>query len=184
MVHAQGLVVLTSHRILWHSREEGRALQAHLSHVAQVRKSRNPFKSSSRVHVFLHTAAAAAANHSNANDAAAKLDFLHGGARDRDDFLEQTKHLLDLRQWERVPLPPPPTAAQQQQPGGQPPTPGGGQQGAEAPAFTTRTAGVGGIIRRQENTRAAQDRLATEAFADLSTLMDKAREVVRGWVDG
>lgn len=117
----------------------------------------------SRVHVFLHDAPASHA-------AAVKLDFLHGGAKDRDDFLEQMKHLLGLRQWERVPLPPTTgPAAQQQQPG----------PGAEAPAFTTRTAGVGGIMRRQEHARAAQDRLATEAFADLSTLMDKAREVVR-----
>lgn len=124
------------------------------------------------MHVFLHAAA---------SDAAAKLDFVHS-SRDRDDFLEQIKHVLELRQWERAPLPAPapaPGGAPQQQPGqpGQPGTPGSGNPGGE-PVFTTRTAGVGGIIRRTEHTRAAQDKLATEAFEDLSALMGKAREVV------
>lgn len=127
------------------------------------------------MHVFLHTAA---------SDAAAKLDFVHS-SRDRDDFLEQIKHVLELRQWERAPLPSPSPAPapggapQQQQPGqrGQPGNPGSGNPGAE-PVFTTRTAGVGGIIRRAEHARAAQDRLAADAFADLSTLMGKAQEVV------
>lgn len=128
----------------------------------------------SRVHVFLHAAA---------SDAAAKLDFVHS-ARDRDDFLEQIKHVLELRQWERTPpLPAPSTASPaggQQQPGqpGQPSANPGTPGGGEAPAFTTRTAGVGGIIRRQEHARAAQDKLAMEAFADLTTLMGKARDVV------
>lgn len=52
MVHALGLVILTSHRIIWHSREEARALQAHLGQVAHVRKSRNFFKSSRCVYTL------------------------------------------------------------------------------------------------------------------------------------
>ncbi len=121
------------------------------------------------MHVFLHAAA---------SDAAAKLDFVQG-ARDRDDFLEQIKHVLDLRQWERAPLPVAVTHPQSSQQPQQPQQPGAAG-GGEGPLFTTRTAGVGGIIRRQEHARAAQDRLASEAFADLNTLMGKAREVVRG----
>lgn len=46
MVHPGGVVILTSHRIIWHARAEGRAFQAKLSMVAQARKSRNPFKPS------------------------------------------------------------------------------------------------------------------------------------------
>ena len=52
VVYAGGVVILTSHRIIWHSREggqgqgQGRAFQAHLSVVASARKSRNPFKPS------------------------------------------------------------------------------------------------------------------------------------------
>lgn len=51
-----GLVILTSHRIIWHAPGQGRALQAHLSAVAQARKSRNPFKPSKcvRACVGLH----------------------------------------------------------------------------------------------------------------------------------
>lgn len=46
MVQSGGVLILTSHRILWHARGEARALQAQLSLVAQARKSRNIFKPS------------------------------------------------------------------------------------------------------------------------------------------
>lgn len=49
VVHPGGVVILTSHRIIWHARAEGRAFQANLSMVAQARKSRNPFKPSTCV---------------------------------------------------------------------------------------------------------------------------------------
>lgn len=43
---------------------------------------------------------------------------------------------------------------------------------------TTSNAGIAGILRRQEANRKATAEIATEAFSDLKSLMDKAKEVV------
>lgn len=43
---------------------------------------------------------------------------------------------------------------------------------------TTSTAGIAGILRRQEANRKATAEIATEAFSDLKSLIDKAKEVV------
>ncbi|CAN0543607.1 unnamed protein product, partial [Ectocarpus sp. 8 AP-2014] len=50
---------------------------------------------------------------------------------------------------------------------------GGGGSGSRASA-----AGVAGILRRQEANRKATAEIATEAFSDLKSLIDKAKEVV------
>ncbi len=166
VVHQGGVVILTSHRIIWHCPTQARAYQGHLSKVAAARKSRNFFKPSSRVHVYLQGQEDA---HKGEGDPATKIDFVHGG---RDEFLDQIKYLLQMRDWEKVSA-----AAATATAGGATPG-GGGSEPAADPVFTTRKAGVGGIIRQQEHTRAAQDKLAAEAFSDLQALMSKAREVV------
>jgi len=162
VVHTGGLVILTSHRIIWHCQTQSRAYHGHLSKVVDARKSHNIFKPSSRVHLYLQ------GPDQHRDKPATKIDFVHGG---RDEFLAQVKTLLQMRDWEKVPA--------------SSPTSGSGRSPAAAaatasavPVFTARKAGVGGIIRRQENTRAAQDKLATEAFGDLQALMGRAREVV------
>jgi hypothetical protein len=48
------------------------------------------------------------------------------------------------------------------------------------PIFAASKAGITGIMRQQEKNRLMQDKLATEAFTDLQSLMGKAREVVSG----
>jgi ESCRT-II complex subunit VPS36 len=158
VVHQGGMVILTSHRIIWHCHTQSRAYQGHLSKVADARKSRNFFKPSSRVYLYLQ------GPDQHGDEPATKIDFVHGG---RDEFLEQVKTLLQMRDWEKVPAPTPTS-----NPGSSP------ALSAAESVFTTRKAGVGGIIRQQENTRAAQDKLAAEAFGDLQALMSKAREVV------
>ncbi|CAM9839574.1 unnamed protein product [Hapterophycus canaliculatus] len=51
---------------------------------------------------------------------------------------------------------------------------GGGGSGSSRAS----TAGVAGILRRQEANRKATAEIATEAFSDLKSLIDKAKEVV------
>lgn len=168
VVHQGGVVILTSHRIIWHCQTQSRALQGHLSKVADARKSRNFFKPSSRVHLFLQ------GPDKPGDEPATKIDFVHGG---RDEFLEQVRTLLQMRDWEKVPPPKPTQSPGDLTPLGSPALSAAAAAAAE-PVFTTRKAGVGGIIRQQETTRAAQDKLAAEAFSDLQALMGKAREVV------
>lgn len=163
VVHQGGMVILTSHRIIWHCQTQSRAYQGHLSKVADARKSRNFFKPSSRVHLYLQ------GPDQHGDEPATKIDFVQGG---RDEFLEQVKTLLHMRDWEKVPAPTPTS-----NPGSSPALSAAAAAAAE-PVFTTRKAGVGGIIREQVSTRAAQDKLAAEAFGDLNALMGKAREVV------
>ena len=53
VVYQGGLVILTSHRIIWHSRSESRAFHGHLSLVGNARKSFNLFKPSKWVPALL-----------------------------------------------------------------------------------------------------------------------------------
>ena len=46
-------------------------------------------------------------------------------------------------------------------------------------SFNTRGAGIGGLLRRQEEGRKADASLSQEAFADLDSLVNKARDMVR-----
>lgn len=59
--------------------------------------------------------------------------------------------------------------------GGQGVDGGGGGGGGSSRAST---AGIAGILRRQEANRKATAEIATEAFSDLKSLIDKAKEVV------
>lgn len=56
--------------------------------------------------------------------------------------------------------------------------PVGDRGGSVGGGFAASRAGVSGLIRRQEAQQRASCKLATEAFADLSTLMANAREVI------
>ncbi|EWM22448.1 vacuolar protein-sorting-associated protein 36 [Nannochloropsis gaditana] len=175
IVHRDGIVLLTSHRIIWHCQSQSRALHGHLSRVAEARTSRNIFKPSTRVHLYLQGKV-----QDLDSRPATKIEFAHGG---RDEFLKQVRSLLMMRDWEKPPpvklrLSPCAIEADGSTPASMPcSSPASPVQTVE-PVFTTRLAGVGGILRQQETARAAQDRLATEAFADLEALMSKAREVV------
>lgn len=54
----------------------------------------------------------------------------------------------------------------------------GGQGGEGGGGSRASTAGIAGILRRQEANRKATAEIATEAFSDLKSLIDKAKEVV------
>jgi len=55
---------------------------------------------------------------------------------------------------------------------------GGVGRGGGEVHFAVSKAGIGGIMRQQERARLQQEKLAAEAFADLESLMGKAKEVV------
>lgn len=52
------------------------------------------------------------------------------------------------------------------------------RRGSEGRVGATSNAGIAGILRRQEANRKATAEIATEAFSDLKSLIDKAKEVV------
>jgi EAP30/Vps36 family len=51
-------------------------------------------------------------------------------------------------------------------------------RGGDSNSMFNEGAGIAGILRRQEAARAATSQIASEAFSDLSSLMDKAKDVV------
>lgn len=53
-----------------------------------------------------------------------------------------------------------------------------GRRDSEGRGGATSNAGIAGILRRQEANRKATAEIATEAFSDLKSLIDKAKEVV------
>lgn len=95
IVHRDGIVLLTSHRIIWHCQSQSRALHGHLSRVAEARTSRNIFKPSTRVHLYLQGKV-----QDLDSRPATKIEFAHGG---RDEFLKQVRSLLMMRDWEKPP---------------------------------------------------------------------------------
>lgn len=151
-VYKNGVAILTSRRILWYQQPGGLVIEGHLSLVVNASKSRNFLKPSSRVHVFVK-----GQDGQRGEEAATKLEFHQGG---KEEFLEQLRYVLQMKEWERV-LPRPP----------------GQLQGGE-PVFTTSKAGISGILKQKELERRQEGKLAEEAFADLSSLMTKAKEVV------
>lgn len=79
----------------------------------------------------------------------------------RDEFIAHLNSALSRKAWVRE------TAAEVM-----------GRRAGEGNGGTTATAGIAGILRRQEANRKATAEIATEAFSDLKSLMDKAKEVV------
>lgn len=85
----------------------------------------------------------------------------------RDDFFSHLESALSRKAWVKE------TAAEimgRRAAGGDGQGGGGGSRAS--------TAGVAGILRRQEANRKATAEIATEAFSDLQSLIDKAKEVV------
>lgn len=79
----------------------------------------------------------------------------------RDEFFGQLESALSREAWVKE------TAAQIV-----------GRRASDGYGGTTSTAGIAGILRRQEANRKATAEIATEAFSDLKSLIDKAKEVV------
>lgn len=77
--------------------------------------------------------------------------FREGG---EDEFLDALHTSIERRAWEAV------------------------DKRARSTGFQASSAGISGLMRKQEQERRATGKLAEEAFIDLKALMSKAREVV------
>ncbi|CAM9360904.1 unnamed protein product, partial [Laminaria digitata] len=149
-----GRATLTTHRILWAgSSPTGRSnVCIHLSDVREVKpQPRRRFVHSSKIQIF------------PTGQLQGTLPAVMLSVKGRDEFIAHLNSALSREAWVRE------TAAQvMERRAGD----GGGNGG------TTSTAGIAGILRRQEANRKATAEIATEAFSDLKSLMDKAKEVV------
>lgn len=156
-----GVLCLTTHRLVWLAAAPGEPRSAAglgLSCVAEVlpapRKlfgSRTP-----RLRLRVHTAAGTAL-----------LSFAFRGPPPT-ELLQELQATLAKRPWATTPPPPPPPAAASV----------GAHEPALAVPFSASTAGVAGILRRQEAERREQAQTVDGAFRDLAALMEKAREMV------
>lgn len=79
----------------------------------------------------------------------------------RDEFIDHLNSALSREAWVKE------TAAQVME-----------RRTGDGNGSTTSNAGIAGILRRQEANQKATAEIATEAFSDLKSLMDKAKEVV------
>lgn len=146
------LVLLTSHNVFCADMDTlTNPSKLPLLHVSRYYLHASIFRMTPRVDVFVGSGGPSESE-------TASLRFAM--ARDRaSDFAELLGTTLRRKAWEA-------TAA------------------AAAPAkeeegfFSSRNAGISGVMRRQENERNRNKSLATEAFADLDALMGKARNVV------
>ncbi|CAM9734136.1 unnamed protein product [Ectocarpus sp. 4 AP-2014] len=154
-----GRATLTTHRILWSERSRvahgGVHVCIHLSDIRDARpQPRRRFLNSSRIHIF-------PTGQINGDKPAVMLSV-----KGRDDFFSHMESALARKAWVVE------TAVEVmgRRAAGEG---GGGGSGSRAAA-----AGVAGILRRQEANRKATAEIATEAFSDLKSLIDKAKEVV------
>eukprot|EP00903_Cladosiphon_okamuranus_P013157 g12271.t1 len=158
-----GRATLTTHRILWSGRSRaaqggGMHVCIHLSDIREARpQPRKRFMHSSKIHIF-------PMGQVDGDHPAVMLSV-----KGRDEFFSQMESALSREAWVKE------TAAEimgrRAADGGQGGEGGGGGSRAS-------TAGIAGILRRQEANRKATAEIATEAFSDLKSLIDKAKEVV------
>ncbi|CAN0051894.1 unnamed protein product [Scytosiphon promiscuus] len=159
-----GRATLTTHRVLWSDRTRAapgaRNVCIHLADIREARpQARRRLLNSSKIHIF-------PTGQVDGDQPAVMLSV-----KGRDDFFSNMESAMSRKAWVKE------TAAEVMgrhaaafEAGGQ----GGGSGGGSRAS----TAGVAGILRRQEANRKATAEIATEAFSDLKSLIDKAKEVV------
>eukprot|EP00752_Nemacystus_decipiens_P008916 g7960.t1 len=162
-----GRATLTTHRILWSGRSRaaqggGMHVCIHLSDIREARpQPRRRFIHSSKIHIF--------PTGQVGGDQPAVMLSVKG----RDEFFSHMESALSREAWVKE------TAAEVM---GRRALAGGGdgwgEEGVAGGGSRASTAGIAGILRRQEANRKATAEIATEAFSDLKSLIDKAKEVV------
>jgi ESCRT-II complex subunit VPS36 len=120
------------------------------------------FRRSKRIRVQFHPEAAQKPTTSQKKDL--EIKFLEG---DKEEFLELFQRALERKSWEFIKLQHSTTTSE---PANKVTTP--------QESFSVKNAGIGGIIRRQEQSMQNMDHLTKNALTDLNHLIDKAREVV------
>lgn len=154
---AGGKTVLTDHRILWHDTEDPNCILAlSLSVITDVAESKGGFFGGKSVKVVLHLAPKTNSSSGPVSSSQfnfIKISFRDGGATEFQRNLEDARR---GRKWEQVRSIPSKAAAK---PRGQ-------------------HAGIVGIERKMAAQTVEAERDISQAFADLSQLMVKAKEMV------
>ena len=113
-----------------------------------------------------------------------RLSFRKGG---RDQAMHSLHQALTSRQWITAPLPPPLSsegppkelkAEEAIQVPPEAPVDAGMVPDTEKQQFSTRNAGVGGILRKKAEQAQSNDAALQEAFQDIDALMKQAKEMV------
>lgn len=127
------------------------------------------FKRSKRVRLFFHSKPDTTQGYQAVNEV--EIRFLDGN---KEEFMEFLRRTLDRKSWDyilnKVQVE---TNANRNQMTPNPP-----KNQSDGTEFSVKNAGIGGIMRRQEQTVQNMDQLTKIALSDLNHLIEKAREVV------
>jgi ESCRT-II complex subunit VPS36 len=118
------------------------------------------FRRSKRVRIFIK------GDNNSSTRKEYECKFLEG---DKEDFMEVFQRTLDRKSWEYI-LPKAVAVTAQ--------TESKKVEEKKEETFSVKNAGIGGIIRRQEQNMQNMDQLTKTALMDLNHLIEKAREVV------
>ncbi|CAM9262276.1 unnamed protein product [Discosporangium mesarthrocarpum] len=150
-----GTATLTTHRVLWFERDGPTRVSVCINiwDLREVRPNQGGrFKSSSKIHLCSP----------NLLPAPSLKSAVMLSVKGRDDFFESLQSALRRKAWVKA------TAAEVMERRASLAGSGGATSGA----------GIAGILRRQEANRQATAQIASEAFSDLKSLIQKAKEVV------
>ena len=147
--YERGDVIVTTHRIIWMPAEGGDEGVAVGGDLCDVERA------DVAMGRWKKSSKVSVWLRNQADGGAAAQVKLKFHARGRDSFLERLQDALERRSWSAAAAP-----------------------GAKQEGFSTRRAGVQGILRRQAQRENAEKVLASTAFEDLDSLIEKAREVV------
>lgn len=154
---------LTTHRLILESNNNHQPRALSLSKVNTTDRKKGGIFSKPRFFISVH----------GAQDIQVRIVFQSGGNTALSQFGETLENQLQRRNWERK------RGKSSSATGAG----GGGGSGskktaATAAEFCVRSAGVGGILRRIESDSRATKQNLDQAFTDLTSLMDNAREMV------
>eukprot|EP00271_Cylindrocystis_brebissonii_P013728 TRINITY_DN3390_c0_g1_i1.p1 TRINITY_DN3390_c0_g1~~TRINITY_DN3390_c0_g1_i1.p1 ORF type:complete len:441 (+),score=109.32 TRINITY_DN3390_c0_g1_i1:784-2106(+) len=176
-----GLCFLTTHRVIWIDdanvgRAGRRAFGLPFSAVAsaqQVKRSFSNLWSSPRLRIRIHVTAAGEvarrglAEATTGMTAATIVLVFRSQTAPPDPFILKFMQVLQARAWEAD----------------EPPVSAGAAKGAgpsaPLPRFNPAMAGVGGILRKEQEQQQVTEKSLQEAFSDLNALMAKARDMVQ-----
>lgn len=153
-----GMLMLTTHRLLWRAyRNNNCVLCLSLSLCVYIEEQPSGFTKSAKIIVHLHPALANKAPGPAASSSFTyvRLSFRESGEK---EFFRYFKEQLENKKWEKTDTVPPPQQIQQSAP--------------------RHRAGIIGIERAIQKKQEDTDKNISQAFEDLSNLMEKAKEMV------
>ncbi|KAB5543585.1 hypothetical protein PHYPO_G00080930 [Pangasianodon hypophthalmus] len=154
-----GVVLLSTHRLIWRDQKNHECcICIPLSQIIFFEEQAAGIGKSAKIVIHLHPAPAnkEPGPYQNSKFSYIKLSFKEHG---QIEFYRRLTEEMTQRRWENTPV-------------SQPITPAGLKAGK------TRAVGIVGIERKLEEKRKETDKNISEAFEDLSKLMEKAKEMV------